>query len=296
VPASDAGGLPLDIAIDSASVFWASDDGTVRRVNKSDGRDPLTSPVFAGAGGPGARIAVDLTSVYYANPMTATVYALTKDLSSSRTIYVEKNGWTPVGLASNDVGLYWAHVNGSTFGGIMRAVLPNGNVTEVWPDRHFPQEVAVDQHYVYWAENQSAIEQGALDGTGSAICLSGSSPCNALQVDNAGVFWTSSMGNMGFVASTPIGTATADCSGMAAGALILANDSAQPFGLALGAGHAFWTDGSTVQSVPENGTCAKQPCAEVLAKTQNAPGRIAADGQAAYWVNTGDMSIGKVAF
>ncbi len=295
VPGPDAGGTPVDIAVDDTYVYWASDDGTVHRAAKAAPGASTILASFTGASGT-ARNAVDDAGLYYANETTVTVYLVAKDGTSRAPLYVEEAGWTPAGVTSNGKALFWAHASGSTVGGIMTKSLAGSGAParEIWGDRRYPQELVADDRFVYWAENFEEIFQGSVDGTGKVTLLAGWSPYASVAMDDASVFWTS---DAGLVASTPKGVPAGGSPFMAPGTETLATDTAPPFGIAVGGGFVAWTDPAAgeVRAVAADGVCSGT-CVRTLATGQKRPGRAAADDKAVYWLNAGDRSLAKVAF
>jgi hypothetical protein len=285
VPPSDAG-VPLDLAVDDTYVFWATDDGSIHRIGK-DGSGPTLLRAVVGGAGP-ARIAVDRANLYYSNVALMSVLQLSKDGTQVVTFV---DDLMPGRLASNGAALLWTHVSGTTYGGIMRASLPmDGGATEIWSHRQLRDELTVDENAVYWGEFAS-VEQGANDGTGTLTELARCSTANGLAVSDASVFVASEGG----VTSLPKNQS--DMGSCASPAAQMIAEDTPAFGIAVGGpGLVVFTDpgAGLVYAAPQSGTCSGT-CIRTLATGQVSPGRVAADAQAAYWVN-GDGSLGKVAF
>jgi hypothetical protein len=166
-------------------------------------------------------------------------------------------------------------------------------------DLPFPQQVAVDDKSLFWAQNLAGgdVLQMPSDGSGPMIQLSAchSGEVVDLAVDETAVYFATAYG---LVVRTDKGDVAPDCDAPSARTLVTDPNQTAAVGIALGANFLVWTKPTLgiVGAVTKTGTCTNGPCQRDIATGQSKPGRIAADDLAAYWVNNGDKAIMKVAF
>lgn len=296
---AQASGKPTDVAIDEVYVYWSSDDGKVGRVGKNGG-EPAT--VVTGVERGLARLTVDENRLYYReieDPSGgANIGASAKDGASPFTVAVDQPGFGA--LTSDGTSLYWARTDDSTSGAIWRATFAAGSVEPVVlipGPLSFPQEVVTDGTSLFWGENNNGfLMQAPSDGSGPTLDLGcGSDHITALAVDATHVYVARAGAE---VVSTQKGDVATDCTAPSTRVLATNTGASAALGIALGAEYVVWTspDLGEVSAVPKSGTCSGTgDCKRILATGQH-PTRVAADAKAAYWVDTGDGAIRKVAF
>ncbi len=290
---AQASGTPTDLAVDAKFVFWTSDDGSLGRVEKN-GHDQraLLSGISGGLG----RIALDERHVYVRDSGgTYTIHSLAKDGSGLGSVATDQPG--EGGLASDGASLYWTRTEGSNIGKLMRASFDaNGTptLTALLENRSFPQEIAGDGSSIFWSENLQDLMQLGIGGGGTPLELACKPNIEGVALNDASVYFSTDGGE---ITRTPKNEADVNC--VAPNARVLAqNPGAPAFGIAVAGTRVVWSspDAGEIWVAPKTGSCAAPPCAQRLAGSQNKPGRVAADAEAAYWVNQGDHTIAKVVF
>jgi hypothetical protein len=296
---AEASGMPTDVAVDEQYVYWTSNDGKVGRVGKNGG-EPET--VVTGVQRGLARLTVDENRVYYREiedaSGVANIGAAAKDGASPFTVATNQPG---IGsLTSDGSSLYWARTDDSNLGAIWHASFPAGvaqPVELIAGTLSFPQEVVTDGTSVFWGQdNNGYLMQVSSDGSGPTLDLGcGSDYITALAVDATNVYVARAEGK---VVSTQKGDAASDCIAPSTRELATNMSGSAALGIALGGEYVVWTspDLGEVSAIPKTGTCTGAgDCKRILAKGKR-PTRIAADAKAAYWVDTGDGTIRKVAY
>lgn len=294
-----ASGEPTDVAIDEQYVYWTSDDGKVGRVGKNGG-EPET--VVAGVQRGLARLTVDENRVYYReieDPSgVANIGAAAKDGASPFTVATNQPGLGS--LTSDGTSLYWARTDDTTLGAIWRASFPAGVAQPlelIAGPLSFPQEVVTDGTSLFWGENNNGyLMQASSDGSGPMLDLGcGSDYITALAVDATNVYVARAEGK---VVSTQKGDVASDCVAPSTRELATNTNGSAALGIALGGEYVVWTTPvlGEVSAIPKTGTCTGTgDCKRILATGQS-PTRVVADAKAAYWIDTGDGTIRKVAY
>jgi hypothetical protein len=145
-----------------------------------------------------------------------------------------------------------------------------------------PQQVVVDAHNVYWADDATNVIYSCPLG---ASCTSPTILVNVsavpdggtvaspqqLAVDSTYIYWSDSLGNIN---SYPL----------LGGATALIASGASPFALVASAGNAYWTGASGVFRCPANAASA---ASVYYADPSTAFANLATDGATLYWTTGG---------
>jgi hypothetical protein len=214
---------PCGVAVDSAHIYWAN-------LNGDRGGPPVP-------GGGIGRANLDGTAV-------------NQDLIPKADF--------PCGVAVDGAHVYWAN-RGNPFGGVPGTSIGRANLDGTGVDQSFilagkgtaPCGVAVDAAHVYWGNYLgNTIGRANLDGTGAnpSFITGANGPCG-VAVDGSHLYWTNSGNTGGFSApfnSSGIGRANLDGTGVEQNFL---PSGLGPLGVAVDAGHVYWTNFFTPYSV-----------------------------------------------
>jgi hypothetical protein len=246
--------LPLDLAIDSTSVYWVetgpsgdctTSSGSVRKAPKGGG----TATVLAQGELSPVALALDGTSAYWGDgcgtgrirtaplgggavrelPTPATTFFRNDRYLGvdDRSLYfndygmlaMPKDGSGPEqglpgdsnnfvgGLAVDSTGAYWTALVGGTGGTYaVLSYLPSvGHVTTVdAPPAGSLGPVALDDAWVYFANDGNAIARAPKTGGASTVLVTRSKAILALAVDEANVYWAEGYWAGGYNSGTPV--------------------------------------------------------------------------------------------
>lgn len=289
---AESSGTPTDVAVDESHVFFASEDGSLGRVGKG-GRDPKS--LVTGVSGGIGRMTVAQSFVFFRDRSASPVlHAVGKDGTNLRTAADDQPG---LGALTSHAGwLYWSRVDGTNVGSVQRSPIgPNAELTpvEVIADRQFPEELASDGERVFWNESFQDLVEHELGAGGAPSHLACKGAIVGLVADDTHVYAAT---DSGLVFSVPKGDAASECSAPPNLRTLADDPAGGAAGIALSSSRVVWSDPKTGElwSAPKSGNCASPPCAERLAGDQKQPGRVTADANAVYWVNTGDRRVMKL--
>lgn len=214
---------PLDIAIDSTSVYWTNvagpiTTGSVRKIGLDGGA--VTTLVS----GPGTvnRIVVDSSNVYWGTPSSLTSMPL-----DGGTLVTRESGKGVGGIAVDTASIYWLPP-------IKKAPLSGGSPTILAAAGRAMIDLTVDATSVYWTDGSSGGQGGSvrkvpLDGGATTILATGGQP-TMLTVDCQSVYWTDS--SNGTVMKVPLD----------GGAATLLATGISPWGIRVDATSVYWAD------------------------------------------------------
>lgn len=288
------GGLAVDIAVDSKSVYWTTSAAQemVMKVPIGGGT-PTTLALPASAG----FIAVDSANVYWTSQIARSGSVMNVPLAGGTPMTLVPNtGTNPSAIALDPTSVYWIEGGGN----VMKAPLGGGTPTTLASAQAPYATIAVDSTNVYWA-NVGPSGFGGTDGTVMKIPLGGGTPTTlasgqfgpeSIAVDLTSVYWVNIGANTGSTDGTvmkvPIGggTPTPIASGQI-GPRLIAVDSTS----------VYWvTSNSTLMKVPIGGgtltPIASGAVVGIISGT--GVGAIAVDSTSLYWLNSVGPGTGTV--
>jgi hypothetical protein len=148
-----SGGEPLGIALDAASVYWASAATNLAGTNGSvvraslDGGPPVT---LASDQNSPFDIAVDSVNAYWTNySNTGSVVKVRRDGGASSTL---ASGTVPLWIATDGTSVYWTTYDATgSAGTVMKVSVDGGESVTLASGLAGPAVVAVDSTSVYWS-------------------------------------------------------------------------------------------------------------------------------------------------
>jgi PKD repeat protein len=180
-------GLPsvCRVSVDSSYVYWtASDGGTVNKMPINGGS---VSELADGSNTPCA-ITVDNSNVYWSeftNPGSVNKVSKNGDLVT--TLASNANS---LGIAVDSNYIYWPEYvvpNGK----VNRVPINGGSLTTLATGLNKPYDVAIDDAYAYWIENNSngAVKKVSLAGGTVTILASSLNSPEAIAIDDTHAYW-----------------------------------------------------------------------------------------------------------
>jgi hypothetical protein len=256
------------------------------------------------AGGRG--IAVDATNVYFTDQSAGTLSRVPK--GGGEVVVLVAGLDQPYDVGIGGAWVYWTEFVAA---GTVARMPSAGGMTEVFDDdADHPRSLAVGGTHVYWTTfgtNTGGLWRGPLSGGSPQQLLSAVWGISDVVLDATRVYVTSqdpdpmNGGGGTFVDPPPppegaaIGAVISlpldgDPGGM--DTLILADDLAEPWGLAIADTRLFWADGDGSASYQPNSilsTDASRALASPIAIGQTAPWGVAADATAVYWTDAQEV-------
>jgi hypothetical protein len=170
------------IAVDATHLYWADGSSLQKKPLGSDGTVTL-APAAVQAG---STIALDETSVYWANTMPGTVMKAAKD--GSGELQIAGGQTSPMRVAVDETRVYW--LNQADPGQVMSAPKDGGEALVIADGQAFPATLAVDATHVYWTTNGNGFwMRRAPKGGGPAEDLSGGQLASSLALDATHAYW-----------------------------------------------------------------------------------------------------------
>ena len=217
-------------------------------------------------------IAVDDTSVYWAEYGSGTVKKVSKDGGAVTTL--ASGLYSATSLAVDSSYVYFADDVGINAASIKKVSKSGGSSTTIASGQPSAWKVTVDGANVYWTDGYGGtIRKVPINGGSVSILATGSTSPSGIVVDSTNVYW-SEFTNPGAVRKIPIqgGTVTT-----------LANNSNTP-GISVDGNNLYWTENvwsnnGKLSQVSVNGGSITN-----LATGLNSPWDVAADGTNAYIV------------
>jgi hypothetical protein len=187
--------------------------------------------------------------------------------------------------------LYWTANLGGGLGTIGEANLNGTDAKTIISGQKLPLGVAVGNGHLYWANAQSGtIVEANVNGTGATTIATGQDSERNVAVGGLHLYWTDygratepRPGHFHFHAGTVV---EANLNGT--DARTIATGQHNPWGVAVGVGHLYWSDdhAGTITEANLDGTDAK-----TIATGQSLPTGVAVDRSHLYWA---DFRSGKI--
>lgn len=209
-----------DIAVDATSVYFTTSymGGTVMKVGL-DGGTPTTLVTGSPAG-----IAVDATSLYWADDHDGTVMKAGLDGSSPTTLASGQQ--QPLGLAIDVNYVYWSNYKDGT---LKKVEVSGGAPVTLATGQTSIGNIAVNATDVYWVTSTKVMKVG-LDG-GTPVALSDVVYPGRIVADASGVYWADYYGDAVWKVAV----------GSSAKTAIFEEKSSAPFYIALDRNSIYWT-------------------------------------------------------
>jgi hypothetical protein len=266
-------GLAWGLAVDATQVFWGiQESGPAMRVPVAGGSAAPVGTTSAWT------VAIDATDVYTADG-SGNIVSCPKSGCPGAPRIVATGAASTMGIAVDATTVYWATLEGAS---ILSAPKAGGGPTTTLATGGWPYEVALDDTYVYWTDNDGPVWKVAKTG-GAPIELANPTTVNSFQpmgiaVDGTNVYFETSDGKIWQVSKA--------CGGAP---IVLASDAGnEPWGLAVDDAAVYYASGTTgaVESVPIGGGCVTQ-----LAQVPGDNGCIgvAVDASNVYFTCTGGV-------
>jgi sugar lactone lactonase YvrE len=228
-------------------------------------------------------IAIDATSIYYANDYDGKIYSMPLAGGAPTNLTTSGNGTSAWEILVSGSTLYWTtYVDDRVF----KVPTTGGAAVVVSPTDGSPEGIVSDGTYLYWADSYSSspLVRRASIATGTLSTVEsppdgGTNPFNpiTIAVDATNVYW----GNAG----TSLGTSSVYQANKTDGSnpIALATGVDPVYGLTIDSTNVYFTAGlaGSVYSVPIGGGTVK-----LLAGTESNPSAIVADGTSLYWLAT----------
>jgi hypothetical protein len=274
--APSAGGLPWGLAVDATQVFWGiQEGGPAMHVSLAGGSATPLGTTSAWT------LAIDATDVYTADGAGNIVSCPKSGCAGSPRI-IATNATSTMGIAVDATSVYWATLGGAT---VQSAPKTGGGPTTTLATGGYPYEIALDDTYVYWTDNNGPVWKVAKTG-GAPVKLADQTALNSFQpmgiaVDGANVYFDTSDGKIWQVSKA--------CGGAP---ILLASDAGnEPWGIAVDDQAVYYASGTTgaVESVPIGGGCVTRLASQ---PSDNGCIGVAVDATSVYF--TGTAGVYKV--
>ena len=176
------------IAVDATNVYWTSGiigpspSGAVMTVPKVGG-----TPTTLASGGVSIGLVVDAAKVYYTDSSTYTVKSVPKNGGASSVL--ASNQDRPGDMVMDDTYLYW--VNRAAGGSVAKVAKSGVNPRTLASGLDFPQGIAVDATNAYWAMSDAGtVMKVPLEGGVVTTIISDQTSPDDLAVDDSFLYWT----------------------------------------------------------------------------------------------------------
>lgn len=227
-------------------------------------------------------LTVDQDSVYWTEPgLRQDIYVKKVSLSGGTVITLYSGtphyyGIGPGDIVADEASVYWA-TNPGGGGGDLYKISKTGGTRTALASANQPQDVAIDDLYLYWAENncgtpgRNAIRKISKTG-GTVIPLTTTGTCHGVMaMDDSNVYFKHSVNNI-----WRIGKVTKDGGSIT----YLAYPESHPTGIAVDDTHVYWVEenAGNVKKVPTTGGTVT-----ILSTGLSGPYRIVVDMDNVYW-------------
>jgi hypothetical protein len=226
-------------------------------------------------------IAIDATSIYYANDLDGNIYSMPLAGGAPTKLVTSGQGTSAWEILVSGSTLYWTTYVDDR---VLKVPTTGGAASVVSPSDGNPEGIVSDGTYLYWADSysSSALVRRASIATGTVTTVEtppdgGTNPFNpiSIAVDATNVYW----GNAG----TSLGTSSVYQANKADGSnpIALATGVDPVYGLTVDATTVYFTAGlgGSVYSVPIGGGVVK-----TISSTETNPSSIVADATSIYWL------------
>jgi hypothetical protein len=270
--ALDAGDAPSD-APPADGALDAADAAPIVRC------DPCPAPVVLATSNTPSYIALDATTVYFADADDGTINAVPKSggalavLATGRT-----NPWV---VRTNRTYVFWTE--NTLNRAVGRVEIASKTVLDLSPVEPMPRGIGIDDTNVYWSNEKpsdagpASIVRAALDGTSRTVLETASAPKDVF-VDADYVFWTDN--GAGVVRRRP----------KSGGASTIIATDLSPWGLAVRGDVVAYTnyDHGTVVVMRRDGTAKV-----TLTSTAKTPRSVTLDDAYVYWTNEDGTTVDR---
>jgi len=262
---------PVDIAVDSISVYWtASCDGSLRKVGINGG---AVTTLASGLNGPYG-IAVDSTSVYWTERDGGTVKKV--GINGGAVTTLASGLGKPRRIVVDSISAYWTDdANGTTnLGTVNKVGINGGAVTTLASGLNGPYGIALDSTSVYWTEyNAGTVNKVGINGGAVTTLASGlvGGPSDGIAVDSTSVYWVEYISGTVYKVGINGGTLTT-----------VATGPGMAVDLAVDIKSVYWEESNwgSILKVGINGGNVR-----ILAKVSNSPRCITVDSNNVYWAD-----------
>jgi hypothetical protein len=209
VPANESG--PTFIVLNSTNLFWDNHGSNEIRTSALDGSNPKTIASMTDMVSGPLQMAIDISWVYWAD--RSTTHGIRKAPVLGTGPQTLSTGTDPIGVAVNLESIFWANYADGT---IQKAPLVGGPATTIASSGgRGPFSVAVDESYVYWADEgfpagagvnasdpNGSIRAASVNGTGAeGMILTESQNPSWLTIDAKCIYWADTKnGNISVIA------------------------------------------------------------------------------------------------
>jgi hypothetical protein len=275
------------VAVNATTVFWTSEDGTVRSVPIAGG---AVTTLATGQTNPEG-IAADAVDVYWVNAGSFDGAVTSLPVGGGAPTLIASGQARPEFITIDAANVYWTTSDGGT---VLTAPIGGGAASTLATVQPGPKGIAVSGDDVYWTNwgpgsgapgSGSVMSHSALGGLGEqpTTLASGQSYPSAIALDATNLYWLDTDENQ--PTSKPRVMKMARSGG--APETLAVPSTSFVSSIAVDATRVYWTQGGphdgAVMAVPiEGGTPV------TLASNQPDPLGIALDATAIYWVNNGN--------
>lgn len=286
---------PLDLAIDTSSVYWTNTNGgTVMScsVGGCGNHAATLSPI---QGNNPTALAIDSTSFYWLDFADGKLQQCPLKGCPGNPTVLASQQQTGKAIAVNATTAYWSEGAGpvtlftctlSDCSNTVTSLVAIGAFTAI-------TSIALDSANLFWTDSDSVLVCSLSNcSTPQKLATAQGAPTTVV-VDSTNAYWTN------FFDGTVMECAKTGCGGQPT-TLAAAQD--HPYGIAVDASNVYWTNQATKAMSGTVQKCAVAGCngmPEQLAAAQDWPEAIVVDSTAVYWGNSGhtgqDGTVMKVA-
>lgn len=220
---------PCRMALDATHVYWTFAGGSAVLKLPLDGGTPVT---LASGAGPDA-IAVDATTVYFANEYGGTMKV---PLGGGPAIMLDGSSGNALAIDATSVYVT-ARGAGNAGGSVTKVPLGGGGAETIASDQPDPESIATDSENVFWANYaDGTIAKVSVTGGNVTTVATGGGNAEFVAVDASSVYWASDLGNLSKVSKQ-------------GGASTLLSAGRNIFDVVVDGTSVYWTDGESILKI-----------------------------------------------